>query len=101
MPNSPKQNISLYRDEQVEAYDRAKAKLADRGVDVEELSRGDVLATLATDYTHLVAEEESNQEPETTAGRADASVLARIFLPVLAFILWFVTVGGIAVYMLT
>jgi hypothetical protein len=101
MPNSPKENISLYREEQVEAYERAKAELAARGVDVEDLSRGDVLATLAADYTEVVSESESNQEPETTIGRSDRSVLLRIFIPVLAFILWVATVGAVAVVTLT
>lgn len=50
MAKRPEKTIALYRREQVEAYEAARAQLVAEGVDVEEHSEGDVLATISARY---------------------------------------------------
>lgn len=59
MPTRPKQNVSLYSEEQVAAYDDARDVLEEQGVDVDELSQGEVLACLSREYVDEVRVESS------------------------------------------
>lgn len=50
MPQTPKTSIALYRTEQVEAYEHAKARLEREGELPNDPAEGDYLAALAEQY---------------------------------------------------
>lgn len=90
----------MYRSEQVDAYREARDLLERRGVDVDELAEGDVLATLSRDYVEAVGQPDRSDTPETQGGRRELLGALSMFAPVAVFLFLLVGVAFAAAFLL-
>ena len=101
MPDAPKKNVSLYRDEQVDAYQDARDQLAACDVDVDSLSEGDVLAALSREYVDAVEADRERDLGSTAGASTGFWGAAGLFGPVIVLVFWCLCIGAFAVLYLT